>query len=52
MSIFGRIFNAIPKGGFVMFSVTYTMKAEQVQGAAKEEQLGGFRRAALVAVSQ
>jgi hypothetical protein len=41
-----------PKGGFVMFSVMSSMKNEQAQGITKEEQVGGFRKAAVVAVSQ
>jgi hypothetical protein len=41
-----------PRGGFVMFSVMSSMKTEDSQGVAKEENLGGFRKAALVAVNQ
>jgi hypothetical protein len=41
-----------PKGGFVMFSVVSNMKTELAQAVTKEEQLGNFRKAALVVVSQ
>ena len=40
------------KGGFVMFSVQSNMKTEQSRDVSKEENHGGFRKAALVAVSQ
>ena len=40
------------KGGFVMFSVQSNMKTEQARDVTKEENLAGFRKAALVAVSQ
>jgi hypothetical protein len=39
-----------PKGGFVMFSVQSNMKTIQEQAVTKEENLVGFRKAALVAV--
>ena len=41
-----------PKGGFVMFSVISNTKNELAHSVTKEEQLGSFRKAALVAVSQ
>ena len=40
------------KGGFVMFSVQSNMKTEQARDVSKEETLAGYRKAALVAVSQ
>jgi hypothetical protein len=40
------------KGGFVMFSVQSNMKTEQAREVSKEQNLAGFRKAALVAVSQ
>lgn len=40
------------KGGFVMFSVISDMKTDAARTVAKDEQLVGFRKAALVAVSQ
>jgi hypothetical protein len=40
------------KGGFVMFSVQSNMKTEQSRDVSKEENLAGFRKAALVAVFQ
>jgi len=40
------------KGGFVMFSVQSNMKTEQARDVGKEDRLAGFRKAALVAVSQ
>ena len=40
------------KGGFVMFSVQSNMKTEQARDVTKEDKLAGFRKAALVAVSQ
>jgi hypothetical protein len=40
------------KGGFVLFSVQSNMKNEQERSVTKEESLAGFRKAALVAVSQ
>jgi hypothetical protein len=39
-----------PKGGFVMFSVQSNMKTIQEQAVTKEENLVGYRKAALVAV--
>jgi hypothetical protein len=46
--------NIVPrrKGGFVMFSVQSNMKTGQERDVSKEEHLAGFRKAALVAVSQ
>jgi hypothetical protein len=40
------------KGGFVMFSVQSNMKTEQARDVTKDDRLGGFRKAALVAVTQ
>lgn len=40
-----------PKGGFVMFSVQSNMKTQEERDVTKEENLVGFRKAALVAVS-
>jgi hypothetical protein len=40
------------KGGFVMFSVQSNSKAAQESNVTKDENLAGFRKAALVAVSQ
>jgi hypothetical protein len=40
-----------PKGGFVMFSVQSNMKTPQEREVTNEENLAGFRKAALVAVS-
>ena len=40
------------KGGFVMFSVQSNMKTEQARDVTKEDRLAGFRKAALVAVTQ
>jgi len=40
------------KGGFILFSVQSNMKTEQARDVTKEERLAGFRKAALVAVSQ
>jgi hypothetical protein len=40
------------KGGFVLFSVQSNMKTEQARDVTKEDRLAGFRKAALVAVSQ
>ena len=40
------------RGGFVMFSVISNMKTDIAKAVTQEEQLGGFRKAALVAVSR
>jgi hypothetical protein len=40
------------KGGFVMFSVQSDLKTAQEHEVTKDENLAGFRKAALVAVSQ
>jgi len=40
------------KGGFVMFSVLSNMKTELARSVTKEEKVGDFRKAALVAVGQ
>jgi hypothetical protein len=40
------------KGGFVMFSVQSNSQAPQESNVTKDENLAGFRKAALVAVSQ
>ncbi|HEU5275750.1 MAG TPA: hypothetical protein VFU97_18960 [Xanthobacteraceae bacterium] len=40
------------KGGFVMFSVVSDMKADASKAVTKDEQLVGFQKAALVAVTQ
>ena len=40
-----------PKGGFVMFSVQSNMSTPQERDVTKEENLAGYRKAALVAVS-
>ena len=40
------------KGGFVMFSVQPNLKTAQKRDVTNEENLAGFRKAALVAVSQ
>jgi hypothetical protein len=40
------------KGGFVLFSVQSSMKTEPERDVTKEDKLAGFRKAALVAVSQ
>jgi hypothetical protein len=40
-----------PRGGFVMFSVQSNMKTPQEQDVTKEENLAGFRKAVLLAVS-
>jgi hypothetical protein len=43
---------AYTRGGFVMFSVQSNMKTAQARDVTKEKNLAGFRKAALVAVSQ
>jgi hypothetical protein len=40
------------KGGFVMFSVVSNMKTDEARNVTKDENVGGFRKAALVAVGQ
>ena len=40
-----------PKGGFVIFSVASNMKTQEERDVTKEENLGGFRKAAFFAVS-
>jgi hypothetical protein len=40
------------KGGFVMFSVVSNLKSELEQTVTKDEKLGDFRKAALVAVTR
>jgi hypothetical protein len=40
------------KGGFVMFSVVSNLKSELAQAVTKDEKLGDFRKAALVAVAR
>ncbi len=40
-----------PKGGFVMFAVQSNMKTEPARDISKEENLAGFRKAAVVAAS-
>lgn len=37
------------KGGFILFSVLSNMKSEQARSVTKEEKIGDFRKAALVA---
>ena len=40
------------KGGFVMFSAVSNMKTDEARNVTRDENVSGFRKAALVAVGQ